>query len=105
MTGHELRALLIEKWGYSFDLQFRRTQGRIFLQVMWRYQEQTSFPLSEEEYLAHLDQVASYVNSWNQVEHISQWIAQTREKPRLGKAVNIPLELGERALEWLADDF
>jgi hypothetical protein len=72
---------------------------------MWRYQEQASFPLSEEEYLLHLDQVASYLNGWNQVHHVQQWIRKTQEKPRLGKAVNIPLPLGERALEWLADEF
>lgn len=105
MTGSELRALLIEKWGYSYDLQFRRTQGKIFLQVMWRYQEQASFPLSEDEYLTHMDQIASYIRDWNQIEHITRWIQQTREKPRLGKAVSIPLELGQRASEWLADEF
>lgn len=105
MTGRELQTLLIEKWGYSYDLQFRRTQGRIFLQVMWRYQEQASFPLSEAEYLAHMDQMASYISSWNQTEHIVRWIEKTREKPRLGKAINIPLDLGERASEWLADEF
>lgn len=105
MTGQELQELLISKWGYSYDLQMRRTQGKIFLQVMWRYQEQASFPLSEEEYLEHLNQVASYLNAWGQSEYLAQWIEQTREKPRLGKAVNIPLNLGERATEWLADEF
>lgn len=105
MTGRELQALLISKWGYSYDLQMRRTQGKIFLQVMWRYQEQASFPLSEEEYIAHLDQVATYLMAWGQQEYITYWIEQTRERPRLGKAVNIPLDLGERASEWLADEF
>lgn len=105
MTGQELQALLIAKWGYSYDLQIRRTQGKIFLQVMWRYQEQASFPLSEPQYLAHLDQVASYLDAWGQSDHTAAWIEQTREKPRLGKAVNIPLDLGQRASEWLADEF
>ncbi|WP_035986178.1 DUF3067 family protein [Leptolyngbya sp. KIOST-1] len=105
MTGEELQGLLIEKWGYSFDIQFRRTQGKIFLQVMWRYLEQVSFPLSEEEYLAHLNQVLLYLHEWGQVDYVQQWIAQTRDRPRLGKAVSIPLPLGERALEWLTDEF
>ena len=39
MRGRDLQELLIDKWGYSFDIQFRRTQGKIFLQVMWRYLE------------------------------------------------------------------
>ncbi|MEA5450514.1 DUF3067 family protein [Leptolyngbya sp. CCNP1308] len=105
MTGADLQALLIDKWGYSFDVQFRRTQGKIFLQVMWRYLEQVSFPLSEEEYLAHLNQVILYLHEWGQVEYVQQQIAETRDRPRLGKAVSIPLPLGERASEWLTDEF
>ena len=68
-----------------------------FLQVMWRYLEQASFPLSEADYLAHLNQIATYLNGWGQTAYVQQWIDQTREKPRLGKAVSIPLDLGERA--------
>lgn len=105
MTGADLQALLIDKWGYSFDIQFRRTQGKIFLQVMWRYLEQVSFPLSEEEYLAHLNQVILYLHEWGQVEYVQRQIAETRDRPRLGKAVSIPLPLGERASEWLTDEF
>ena len=105
MRGRDLQELLIDKWGYSFDIQFRRTQGKIFLQVMWRYLEQVSFPLSEDEYLAHLDQVMLYLNEWGQVDYVQQWIAQTRDRPRLGKAVSSPLTLGKRAMEWLTDEF
>jgi hypothetical protein len=105
MTGSELQALLIEKWGFSYDLQIRRTQGKIFLQVMWRYLEQASFPLSETDYLDHLNQIALYLNEWGQGDYVRQWLHQTRERPRLGKAVSIPLQLGDRALEWLADEF
>lgn len=32
--------------------------------IMWRYLEQQSFPLTEEEYEAQLEAVASYVNLW-----------------------------------------
>ncbi len=104
MTGAELRQLIRDKWGFSFDLQLRRTQGRIFLQVMWRYQEQVSFPLSEADYLQHLDQVAAYLNGWRATEQVVQFIQQTKQKPRLGKAVSIPLELGERASEWILEN-
>jgi hypothetical protein len=104
MTGRDLQAILLDKWGYSYDLQLRRTQGKIWLQVMWRYLEQASFPLSEAEYLLHLDQIALYLNEWGQAEYVKVWISETRERPRLGKAVGIPLSLGERALEWLAHD-
>jgi hypothetical protein len=105
MTGSDLQTILLDKWDCSYDLQMRRTQGKVFLLVMWRYLEQASFPLSEADYLAHLDQVALYLNEWGQGAYVRQWIKETRDRPRLGKAVSIPLQLGDRALEWLADEF
>ncbi len=105
MTGQDLRQLLIDKWGRSYDIQVRRTQGKIFVQVMWKYLEQASFPLSEAEYVAHLDQVAGYIVAWGAVSQVQTYIEKTRERPRLGKAVNVPIDLGERASEWLLEDF
>jgi len=101
MTGQDLRQLMLNKWGYSFDIQLRRIQGKIFVQVMWKYLEQASFPLSETEYLAHLDTVASYIQAWGGEAQVETFIQTTRDRPRLGKAVSIPLDLGERASEWL----
>ncbi len=105
MTGEELRSLITEKWTFSYDVQLRRTAGRLFLQVMWKYQEQVSFPLSEAEYVAHLDQVAAYLTAWNVVDQVRGFVGKTKEKPRLGKAVNILLDLGDRASEWLLEEF
>jgi len=101
MTGKNLRQLLIDKWGRSYDIQLRRIQGKIFVQVMWKYLEQASFPLSEAEYLAHLETVASYIHAWGGVEQVQEYIQETRANPRLGKAVSIPLDLGDRAAEWI----
>ncbi|MBW4539997.1 MAG: DUF3067 family protein [Myxacorys chilensis ATA2-1-KO14] len=105
MTGQDLRQLLINKWGFSYDIQVRRAMGKLFVQVMWRYQEQRSFPLTESEYLEHLDQVTSYLAAWNAIAQVQTFIETTREKPRLGKAVNIPIDLGDRASEWLLEEF
>jgi Domain of unknown function (DUF3067) len=105
MTGTDLHQLLLSKWGRSYDIQIRRTQGKIFVQVMWKYLEQASFPLSEPEYLAHLDIVASYLVAWGGIAQVQDYINKTRERPRLGKAVSIPLELGDRASEWMLEDF
>ncbi len=101
MTGNELRQIIQDKWGYSYDVQFRRLHGKIFVQVMWRYLEQASFPLSETDYLAHLDQVGSYLDAWGGVSQFREFIESTRDRPRLGKAVSIPLDLGQRASEWI----
>ncbi|MBK1986980.1 DUF3067 family protein [Sphaerospermopsis aphanizomenoides BCCUSP55] len=101
MTGQEFRQLLIDKWGYSYDVQLRRTQGKIFLQVMWKYLEQASFPLSETQYQEHLDSIANYLNALGGTIQVQTFISQTKERPRLGKAVSIPLDLGDRASEWI----
>ncbi|NET55760.1 MAG: DUF3067 family protein [Symploca sp. SIO2E6] len=105
MNGDDLRQLLLNKWGRSYDIQIRRTQGKIFVQVMWKYLEQVSFPLSEAEYLEHLHTVASYIHAWGGVDQVQDYIHQTHESPRVGKAVSIPLELGLRASEWMLEDF
>ncbi|GBE95503.1 DUF3067 family protein [Nostoc cycadae] len=101
MTGKELHQLLLDKWGHSYDVQFRRTQGKIFLQIMWKYLEQASFPLTEAEYQEHLDTIANYLNALGGTAQVQTFITQTKERPRLGKAVSIPLDLGERASEWI----
>lgn len=105
MTGEELHQLLLEKWGRSYDVQLRRVTGKVFLQVMWKYLEQASFPLTEAEYLAHLDTIASYIDAWGGSAQVQRFIERTRDRPRLGKAVSIPIDLGERASEWLLEEF
>lgn len=101
MTGEDLHGLLLQKWGRSYDIQLRRTQGKIFVLVMWKYLEQASFPLTEAEYQAHLEAIAVYLNAFGGTAQVQTFIEQTRDRPRLGKAVSIPLDLGERASEWI----
>ncbi|MEB3160826.1 MAG: DUF3067 family protein, partial [Synechocystis sp.] len=98
--GKELHQLIVDKWGYSFDVQLRRIKDRVFVQIMWRYLEQASFPLSEQEYFDNLEAIAQYLQAWGGSEQMRQFMRQTKEKPRLGKAVSIPLNLGVRATEW-----
>ncbi|MEN9217984.1 MAG: DUF3067 family protein [Gloeomargarita sp. DG_2_bins_126] len=102
-TPQDLRQLLQHKWGYAYDVQLRRFRHRIYFQVMWRYLEQASFPLSEQEYLAHLQEVLLYLYEWQVVDQVWDWLEQTRERPRLGRAVSLPLSLGQRAGEWLGE--
>ncbi len=104
ITGEQLHQLLLHKWGYSYDLQLRKVKGKIYVQVMWKYLEQASFPLSSQEYAENLNAIANYLNAWNGVEQLESFIEQTRERPRLGKAVSLQLDLGERSSEWILDD-
>lgn len=103
MTAKELRQLLLDKWGFSYDVQLRRLQGKVQVQIMWRYQEQASFPLSEPDYLDHLEAIVAHLNDWGAVEQVREFVLTTKVRPRLGKAVCIPLQLGMRSLEWLLE--
>ncbi|YAI83029.1 MAG: DUF3067 family protein [cyanobacterium endosymbiont of Rhopalodia sterrenbergii] len=104
MTGQELHALLLSKWGRSYDIQLRKVKGRIFCQVMWKYLEQASFPMSQTEYLNHLDAVASYLTAWGSTEQVITYFKQTHDRPRLGKVISISLDLGEKTSEWILDE-
>jgi hypothetical protein len=91
MTGVDLQQLLLEKWGRSYDIQLRRIKDKVHVQVMWKY-------------LEHLNAIANYLHEWGGVSQFQAFIRETRERPRLGKAVSLPLDLGERASEWLISD-
>ncbi|MEM9215024.1 MAG: DUF3067 family protein [Cyanobacteria bacterium P01_F01_bin.150] len=103
MTGEELQQLIVGKWGVSFDVQLKRGQNKCWLQVMWRYLEQKSFPLTEEQYIDHLNVVGGYISAWESDEYVRQFIEQTNSRPRIGVAVSVPIVLGARASEWLLD--
>ncbi|MEO0853170.1 MAG: DUF3067 family protein [Cyanobacteria bacterium J06648_11] len=101
MTGADLHRLLLAKWGKSYDLRIQRRRQRVLLMVMWRYQEQQSFPMSQADYLDHLDAIAEQLCEWGVAEAISAELRATPQRPRLGKAIAIPVDLGVRASEWL----
>ncbi|MGI0493867.1 DUF3067 family protein [Alkalinema pantanalense CENA528] len=104
MTGQDFQQILINKWGFSYDIQLRQVKGKIFVQVMWKYLEQVSFGATEEDYIAHLNWVLSHLEAWGVVDQVLSYLEKTREKPRIGKAVSIPVDLGDRASEWLLED-
>lgn len=55
--AEELRQLVVDKWGVSYDVTLQRRGKNMYLHVMWKYLEQQSFPLTEEEYMAQLGAV------------------------------------------------
>ena len=105
MTGLELHELLFNKWGRSYDVQLRRVQNQLFVQVMWKYLEQVSFPMDAEQYQARLQRMAGHLTELQVTEQVQEFILATTDRPRVGKAVNIPLSLnlGARSSEWLVE--
>ncbi|XP_015870261.2 uncharacterized protein LOC107407458 [Ziziphus jujuba] len=107
-SGIDLATLIRNRYGRSYDVQLIKKEfmGRnlLALNVMWKYREQKSFPLTEEEYLLRLDDVANTLKCWGAVSHIRNSLANIKERPRIGKAVSIFIDMDEsggRANEWI----
>jgi hypothetical protein len=102
LSAEDLLALLRQRWQASYDLQLVKRHGRLYLQVMWGYLEQQSFPLSAEAYGARLEELVATLNGLGVADQVRRWLATTRDKPRLGKALSLALELPQgRASEFL----
>uniref|UniRef100_A0A0D9VN08 Uncharacterized protein n=1 Tax=Leersia perrieri TaxID=77586 RepID=A0A0D9VN08_9ORYZ len=109
-SGADLAALIRGKYGRSYDVTLIRKEfmGRSLLamNVMWKYREQRSFPLTEEEYLLRLDDVAASLRCWGAVAHVRSSLAKLKDRPRIGKAVSIFIDMptddsGARSNEWI----
>ncbi|KAK4423241.1 hypothetical protein Salat_1906900 [Sesamum alatum] len=107
-SGIDLATLIRNKYGRSYDVQLIKKEfmGRnlLALNVMWKYMEQRSFPLTEEEYILRLDDVANTLKCWGAVSHVRNTLEKSKERPRIGKAVSIFIDMDEsggRANEWI----
>ncbi|GFP92554.1 hypothetical protein PHJA_001399600 [Phtheirospermum japonicum] len=107
-SGIDLATLIRNKYGRSYDVQLIKKEfmGRnlLAMNVMWKYMEQRSFPLTEEEYILRLDDVANSLKCWGAVSHVRNTLEKSKERPRIGKAVSIFIDMDEsggRANEWI----
>ncbi|MFN6133633.1 MAG: DUF3067 family protein [Synechococcaceae cyanobacterium] len=92
LGGPELIALLRQRWQASYDLQLVQRRGRLYLQVMWGHLEQQSFPMDAQAYAERIEQVAAALNDLCVTEQVRQWLLSVRDRPRLGKALSLPLQ-------------
>ena len=102
LSAAEVIALLQRRWQASYDLQLVQRRGRVYLQVMWAYQEQQSFPLSASDYERHIHELVLVLNSLGVAPAVRDWLETCADRPRLGKALSLALELpAGRASEFL----
>ena len=102
LASDEVLAILRRRWQASYDLQLIVRRGRLYLQVMWGYLEQQSFPLDAATYAARLEELVATLNGLGVAAQVRHWLLTTPDKPRLGRAMSLPLELPEgRASEFL----
>jgi len=102
LSAEELLTVLHQRWQASYDLQVVQRRDRVYLQVMWAYLEQQSFPLSPEAYRAKLEELVTLLNGLGVAEQVRQWLSTTPDKPRLGRAMQMALVIpAGRASEFL----
>ena len=97
----EVICCLRDRWKVTYDIQLVVKRKRLYLQVMWAYLEQQSFPMDERTYKLHLSEVLDVVNRLGLAEVVREWLACTTERPRLGRAVNLPLKADYRLDEFV----
>ncbi len=84
--------LIRSRWQASYDLQLVQRRGRLYLQVMWAYLEQQSFPLSPEAYAERITELVGALNDLGVADQVRTWLCTIRDRPRLGKALSLALE-------------
>ncbi|WP_415409740.1 DUF3067 family protein [Synechococcus sp. A10-1-5-9] len=98
LSAEEVIALFRSRWQASYDMQIVTRRHRLYVQVMWAYLEQQSFPLTEDAYRQHLSEVLEVVNRLGEAGAVRDWLQTTKDRPRLGKALSLQLP-GEGRLE------
>lgn len=98
--GRELLELIVRKWGVAYDVQLRKNKpfgeagpANIYVNIMWRYFGQKSFPMNEREYLEHLEAIARYLNAINRVPDFKEKVKECRKRPNAYFGYAVPFYL------------
>ena len=105
LSVEEVISCLRQRWRATYDLQLVVRRDRLYLQVMWAYLEQQSFPMDEFTYREHIADVLDVVNRLGLAAEAREWLATTRDKPRLGKALSLHLNVRGDAADSLLKEF
>ena len=97
----EVVVCLRRRWGVTYDLKLLIKKDRMYLQMMWGFLEQQSFPLDEETYRANLNRTLEIINRAGQSDFVRNWLENVEAKPRLGRAITLPLPIDQRMSEFV----
>ena len=97
----EVVGCLRRRWGVTYDLKLLIKRDRFYLQMMWGFLEQQSFPMDEETFRDHLNRTLEIINRGGQADFVRNWLENVQAKPRLGKAITLPLPIDQRMDEFV----
>ena len=98
----EIVRILRARWGVTYEMKLIVRRKNLYFQIMWGYLEQQSFPMDEVEYRQKLGEYLEIINRLGQSRFVREWFGNLKSKPRLGRALSLPLRgvesLGEFVL-------
>ena len=97
----EVVECLRRRWGVTYDLRLLIKRDRLYLQMMWGFLEQQSFPMDEETFREHLSRTLEIINRGGQSDFVRDWLENVQAKPRLGKAITLALPMDQRMDEFV----
>ena len=97
----EIIYYLVNRWGKQYDFRLFTRRNNLYLQMMWKFLEQKSFPLTELEYKESLAEKIEVLNRGGYSEDVRLWLQTVNSKPRLGRALSLQLKINERMKEFL----
>lgn len=89
--GSELRRVLKERFTVEYDVQPVVRNDRVYIHVLWRYFEQVSFYMKEEQWAEHTEAVADLLKKWDAVDYFCDYIASIKKRPVVGISLNVPI--------------
>ena len=97
----EVVGCLRRRWGVTYDLRLLIKRDRLYLQMMWGFLEQQSFPIDEETFKENLNRTLEIINRAGQSNFVRKWLENVQAKPRLGKAITLTLPMDQRMDEFV----
>jgi len=101
LEADEVMECLRRRWGVTYDLRLLIKRDQIYLQMMWGFLEQQSFPIDEETFKDNLNRTLEIINRAGQSNFVRNWLQNVQAKPRLGKAITLVLPRDPRMDEFV----
>tara|TARA_B100001287_G_scaffold81864_1_gene68181 strand:+ start:624 stop:941 length:318 start_codon:yes stop_codon:yes gene_type:complete len=101
LVVEEIIYYLVNRWGKKYDFRLFTRSNNLYFQMMWKFLEQESFPLTEEEYKSSLAEKIEILNRCGYSDEVRNWLRTVNSRPRLGRAVSLQLSINEKMKEFL----
>ena len=101
LVADEVIICLKDRLGASYDLQLVVRNGELYLQIMWAFLEQQSFPLDQDAYYGRINDVTEVLNRLGLACFVREWLENVTMKPRVGRPVTLLLKGGDSFKEFV----